>query len=94
MRYEVDVAEYVVPNTYEEAVNGKDAAQAIEEELIAHEINHTWLIVPRTPAMKTIDSKWVFKKRSRQRSSAKQDCVHEGLCSDAESTSLKHLLQW
>lgn len=64
VRYEVDVAEYVVPNTYEEAVNGKDAvqwAQAIEEELIAHEINHTWLIVPRTPAMKTIDSKWVFK---------------------------------
>lgn len=55
VRYEMDLAEYVVPNTYEEAVNGKDAvqwAQAIEEDLIAHEINHTCLIVPRTPARK------------------------------------------
>lgn len=63
-RYEGDVAEYIVPNTYEEAINGEDTVrwgQAIEEELRTHEINHTWSIVSRTPKMETIDSKWVFK---------------------------------
>lgn len=63
-RYEVDVAEYVTPNTMQEAMNGEDATQwavAIQEELNAHESNHTWSIVPRTPNMNTIDSKWVFR---------------------------------
>lgn len=62
-RYDVDVAEFV-PATYQEAVGGEDATQwaiAIEEELRAHKENRTWSVVPRTPSMKTIDSKWVFK---------------------------------
>lgn len=63
-RFKIDVLEYNIPNTYEEAVNSKEAAQwarAVETELQAHEKNNTWTIVSRTPEMKVIDSKWVFK---------------------------------
>lgn len=63
-RYDADVAEYTTPNSYEEATQGTQAeqwAQAINEELLAHQNNNTWSIVPRTPGVKTIDSKWVFK---------------------------------
>lgn len=72
-RYEVDVAEYTAPNTYEEAMSGEDAAQwalAIQNELRSHEVNCTWTIVPRNTGEKTIDSKWVFK--------VKQDHSKEG----------------
>lgn len=54
----------ITPNSYEEAIQGIDAAQwvrAIEEELQAHEVNNTWTIVQKTPIMKIINSKWVFK---------------------------------
>lgn len=63
-RYEVDYAEYVIPNNFKEARNSTEAAQwadAIEEELAAHKKNHTWSIVPRTLNMRPIDSKWVFR---------------------------------
>lgn len=62
--YEIDFTEYNTPLSYDEAISGPDATQwkrAIEEELRAHEKNCTWEIVPRDPARKTIDSKWVFK---------------------------------
>lgn len=62
-RYEAGIAEYVIPSTYKEAVKGTEATQwakAIEEELKAHEENHTWTLVPRRANQKTIDSKWVF----------------------------------
>lgn len=60
----MDVAEYVAPNTYDEAMSSTDAAQwarAVQEELRAHENNQTWSIIPRTPKQKIIDSKWVFR---------------------------------
>lgn len=66
-RYDVDYAEYVIPNNLEEASNSKEAAQwaeAVKEELAAHEKNQTWIIVPKTGSMKTIDSKWVFRVKT------------------------------
>ena len=62
--YELDFAEYNTPRSLDEAIGGPDASQwkrAIAEELMAHEKNRTWVIVPRDPARKSIDSKWVFK---------------------------------
>lgn len=78
-RYEVDVAEYVAPNTYNEAMSSKDAAQwarAVQEELQTHKHNRTWSIVPRSSKQKIIDSKWVFRvkkdpERSTQRFKAR-----------------------
>ena len=75
VRYEVDVAEYVTPNSVKEAMNGEDATQwavAIREELSAHERIHTWSIVSRTPKMKTIDSKWVFRLKEDPKEGAKR----------------------
>lgn len=94
VRYETDVAEYITPNTYEEAIQSDYAAQwmqAIEEELQAHKTNNTWLIVQKTPGIK-IDSKWVFKikddpTKKTQRFKARLCAV---LCSNKESTLLKH----
>lgn len=53
-----------IPNTYQEATSSSEAAQwveAIKEEFKAHEENHTWSLMLRTPDMKIIDSKWVFR---------------------------------
>lgn len=64
IRFEVNVAEYIVPSSYDNAINGEDAEKwikAIKEELDAHRINGTWKLVERKTGMKTIDSKWVFK---------------------------------
>lgn len=50
--------------TYEEATNSTEAAQwagAIQNEFKAHEENNTWKLVKRTPEMRLIDSKWVFR---------------------------------
>ncbi|KMQ88473.1 gag-pol polyprotein [Lasius niger] len=63
-RYELNLAEYHVPETFEEAISGPESTswkQAIKEELEAHEKNNTWKLVPRVSGTKTIDSKWVFK---------------------------------
>lgn len=63
------MAEYITPNTYKEAMSGRDAtqwAEAIKEELKAHEENHTWSLVPREAEFKTIDSKWVFRLKEEQ----------------------------
>lgn len=64
LRYETNFVEFNVPTNYEEALSGPDASQwtkAVEEELKAHEKNHTWQLIPRDHKRKTIDSKWVFK---------------------------------
>ena len=63
-RHDAYVAEYIVPQTYEEAKNSTEAAQwasAIQDELQAHEENSTWKLEKRTPEMKLIDSKWIFR---------------------------------
>ena len=63
--YEINLAQYDSPASYEEAISGEDSSrwiEAIHEELKAHEKNHTWTVVPREADKKTIDSKWVFKK--------------------------------
>ncbi|CAD7087457.1 unnamed protein product [Hermetia illucens] len=64
IRFEIDFAEYNPPNTFQEAMNSAEVenwADAIQEELDAHEQNETWPIVPRKTDRKPIDSKWVFK---------------------------------
>lgn len=60
IRFECDVAEYIIPSSYGEATSGSDAtqwAEAIRCELESHEQNNTWKLVPRTPGVRTIDSK-------------------------------------
>ncbi|CAD7087752.1 unnamed protein product [Hermetia illucens] len=64
IRFEIDFAEYNPPNIFQEAMNSAEVenwAEAIQEELDAHEQNETWSIVPRKTDRKSIDSKWVFK---------------------------------
>ncbi|CAD7083811.1 unnamed protein product [Hermetia illucens] len=54
IRFEIDFAEYNPPNTFQEAMN---SAEAIQEELDAHEQNETWSIVPRKTDRKPIDTR-------------------------------------
>lgn len=75
IRYEVDVAEYVAPSSYSEAMNSNDAAQwarAIQEELQAHERNRTWSLVSRTPGQQVIDSRWVFRVKQDSETQSKK----------------------
>ena len=63
-KYNVNIAIFRPPITYEEALEGPDAKnwrKAIENELKQHEKNKTWELVPKHPGMRTIDSKWVFR---------------------------------
>lgn len=63
-RYQVNIAEWGVPSSYQEAVSGGHAEnwrEAIREELQAHEKNGTWMLVPDRKDKIPIDSKWVFK---------------------------------
>jgi len=64
LRYELNVAEYEIPGTFEEAMRSDDAhkwIKAISKEQSALDENKTWTLVERKPEMKTVDSKWVFK---------------------------------
>lgn len=63
-RFELNIAEYTTPCSFQEAVTGPQATQwkqAIQDELQALRQNETWKVVERQHGMKTIDSKWVFK---------------------------------
>lgn len=63
-RYQANFAEWETPNSFEEAVSGKNAEkwrEAIQEELQAHEQNKMWTLVPARKGRTPIDYKWVFK---------------------------------
>lgn len=53
-----------VPDNYEEAMKSVDASKwitSIKEELDAHQQNKTWTLVDKTPDMRIIGCKWVFR---------------------------------
>ena len=63
-RYEANLTQYNVPETFQEAVSGPESTEwskAIKKELEAHQRNNTWTIVEKTANQLPIDSKWVFK---------------------------------
>jgi len=52
------------PLTFAEALTHPDAdkwRQVALDELVAHQRNGTWTLVPRPAGSKVIGSKWVFK---------------------------------
>ena len=54
------------PLTYRQATAGEDSdkwLQAINDELTAHDKNHTWSVVKKKFDMNVIGCKWVFKKK-------------------------------
>lgn len=56
-----------VPNTFEEAMNSQDRElwqRAMDSEMNSLNKNNTWQIVERPKDKKTIDVKWIFKKKS------------------------------
>ncbi|GMI95547.1 hypothetical protein HRI_003224000 [Hibiscus trionum] len=56
------------PKTYEEAIRSIDASfwkSAIKDELESIMSNHTWELVDLPRGFKTINSKWVFRKKLR-----------------------------
>jgi len=58
------LSEAVAPNSFDEAVHGKDARQwklAIDEHLRLLEANHTWDVVKKPADANIISTKWVFK---------------------------------
>ncbi|KAG7198939.1 hypothetical protein KM043_015751 [Ampulex compressa] len=63
-RYVLNLAQYTVPKTFQEATTGKQSRQwklAIKEEFEAHQKNNTWTLVSRPKDREAIDLKWVFK---------------------------------
>jgi hypothetical protein len=56
--------EPVTPNSFDEAVNGKESRQwklAIKEHLCSLEANYTWEVVNQPKNVNLISTKWVFK---------------------------------
>lgn len=63
-RYESNVVEVNIPETYKEALGSREAnkwREAIRSELSSHQENETWTLVKREARMNTVDSKWVFR---------------------------------
>ena len=53
------------PNPYAEAVASDEAAEwrkDMDAELLSHDRNHTWTLVPRETATRPIGCRWVFDK--------------------------------
>lgn len=64
LRYELNFAQHIIPETFQEAVTRKDSnkwKQAIKDKLEAHKQNTTWTLVSKPEKQKIIYSKWVFK---------------------------------
>ncbi|KAE8883223.1 Retrovirus-related Pol polyprotein from transposon TNT 1-94 [Phytophthora fragariae] len=58
-----------IPTTHAQAMASDDAAQwreAMDAELLSHERNGTWTLVPRGTANRTIGCRWVFAKKRDQ----------------------------
>ncbi|GMF16735.1 unnamed protein product [Phytophthora lilii] len=54
------------PTTYAQAMAGDDAAhwrEALDAELLSHERNGTWTLVPRGTDIRPIGCRWVFAKK-------------------------------
>lgn len=54
-----------IPSTYNQAIEQEYWRKVMEEELQALEENHTWDLVPRSPNMFVIGSKWVYNIKVR-----------------------------
>lgn len=62
--YEDNLCENEVPDSYDRALKSIDStkwAKSIQEELDSHHQNNTWTLVDKTPNMKLIGCKWVFR---------------------------------
>ncbi|KAE9073838.1 hypothetical protein PF007_g25651 [Phytophthora fragariae] len=58
-----------IPTTHAQAMASDDAAQwceVMDAELLSHERNGTWTLVPRGTANRTIGCRWVFAKKRDQ----------------------------
>jgi hypothetical protein len=70
LAYAASVGDAVdLPTTYAQAMASDDAAQwreAMDAELLSHERNGTWTLVPRGTANRTIGCRWVFAKKRDQ----------------------------
>lgn len=58
------LSENEVPDSYEKALTSIDATKwikSIKEELDSHHQNNTWTLVDKTPNMRLIGCKWVFR---------------------------------
>lgn len=67
LRY-VFLAELCVPQNYEEAMNSGESKQwsaAIKDELDSLDKNEVWKVTKLPPGRKPIDSKWVFKLKTK-----------------------------
>ncbi|KAF5472656.1 hypothetical protein F2P56_009355 [Juglans regia] len=53
------------PRTYKHALTDPKWQQAMQDEIHALHSNNTWTLVPRTPDMNLVSSKWVFKIKTR-----------------------------
>lgn len=63
-RYDLNIADILTPQTYEEAISSPQAEnwkEAINDELNSLEKNQTWELVPLPKDSNVIGSKWVFK---------------------------------
>lgn len=53
------------PVSYEEAMQSKEWQKALEEEISALKVNHTWDLVPKLEEVKPISCRWVYKVKTR-----------------------------
>lgn len=97
--YELNFIQVHVPETYKEAIEGKDSsrwAEAINEEIAAHKKNNTWTIVPREAGRKRSTRSGYSKSFESKKVTSidtKLDYVHE-VSSNERGLTTRRRFRW
>jgi hypothetical protein len=58
--FSLSVSSLVVPKSYREALSHPGWRKAMEEEMHALELNHTWDLIPKPAGTSIVGCRWVF----------------------------------
>uniref|UniRef100_A0A2N9IU27 Reverse transcriptase Ty1/copia-type domain-containing protein n=1 Tax=Fagus sylvatica TaxID=28930 RepID=A0A2N9IU27_FAGSY len=71
--FSLSLSSLVVPKSYREALSHPGWRKAMEEEMHALELNHTWDLIPKPAGTSIVGCRWVFTVKQKSR------CDKEGI---------------
>ncbi|MCO5554559.1 hypothetical protein L7F22_008089 [Adiantum nelumboides] len=63
--YMANVVHDIEPTCFEDAIGNENLKNAMDEEMVALDVNQTWELVPLPEGKKVIGCKWVYKVKHK-----------------------------